>query len=174
VPTLDPMKFETKPGERLYAVAVREASGLWLVMWVKRSIDEFFVFVPRLDQESMDRREVHASYHRNGNLHLKSHGDRIFRPNKIEPLSGTFRGTVQVYSHAGFDPEGIGEICDPTRFSSVVEVAPGILGPREGGVTVDLVEPGCDPAPPPWRRIHRQSVIRDTPPWVIITIGSSA
>ena len=60
MPKLEPMKFKTKPGERLYAVAVQEASGLWLVMWVKRSIDEVFVFALRLDQGSNDRWEVHA------------------------------------------------------------------------------------------------------------------
>jgi hypothetical protein len=42
---------------------------------------------------------------------------------------------------------------------AVVEVAPGALGPRDGGITVDLVEPGCDPATLPWTDIARREVI---------------
>ena len=43
------------PGDRIYAVAVRD-SGLWLTLWVRRLWkSEFFVFMPRADGS-----DVHA------------------------------------------------------------------------------------------------------------------
>ena len=32
--------------------------------------------------------------------------------------------------------KGSGAICDPSAFTGVVEVPPGILGPKHGGVTM--------------------------------------
>ena len=51
-------------------------------------------------------------------------------------------------------------------------IASGVLGPRDGQITVDLVEPDCQPAAFPWAKIARREVFRDIPPWVVITIGS--
>jgi hypothetical protein len=40
----------------------------------------------------------------------------------------------------GHGPKTVGAVCDPTNFSDVVEVPPGILGPKYNGfVAVDLV-----------------------------------
>ncbi|MEJ2626917.1 MAG: hypothetical protein P8Z80_21225, partial [Pseudolabrys sp.] len=40
-----------RPGDRLYAVSVREDGELWLSLWVKRSKKgEFFVMYPRQDR----------------------------------------------------------------------------------------------------------------------------
>lgn len=91
---------------------------------------------------------------------------------KRQPLTGTFRGTEALGAFAGYGPKSVGAICDPAAFSHVVEVGPGVLGPRDGMVAVDLVEPGYDPAPFPWKNIAKQEYIRDISPWVVITIGS--
>ena len=45
--------------------------------------------------------------------------------------------------HAGHGPKTVGAIRDPTLFTHVMEVAPSVLGPRDGFVAADLVEPGC-------------------------------
>jgi hypothetical protein len=51
-PKVGLMKFQPVPGEYLYAVAVREGSDLWLVLWIRRSWKgEFFIFVPRGDRD---------------------------------------------------------------------------------------------------------------------------
>jgi hypothetical protein len=168
-PEVGLMKLQPVPGERRYAVAVREGSDLWLVLWVRRSRKgEFFVMMPRGDRDW----NVHTSYHVDGTLHTKSYGRRVLSPTKRQPLRGTFRGTEDLGYFAGYGPKSVGAICNPAAFSQVVEVAHGVLGPSHGGVKVDLVEPGCDPTAFPWTNIARREVIRDISPWVAITIGS--
>jgi len=163
------MKFQPVPGEHRYAVAVREGSDLWLTLWVRRSRKgEFFVMLPRGDRDW----DVHASYHLNGTLHMKSYDRKVLPPLKCQPLTGAFRGTVRLAAFAGHAPKSVGAICDPTAFSGVVEIAPGILGPHDGQITVDLVEPGCHPAALPWAKIARREVFRDILPWIVITVGS--
>jgi hypothetical protein len=157
------------PGERRYAVAVREGTDLWLTLWVRRSpAGEFFVLVPRRDRDW----DIHASYHLDGRLHMKSHGRMDLPPIRCQPLTGTFRGTQPLVAFAGYGPKSVGAICDPTAFSGLVEVPPGILGPRNGQIAVDLVEPGCQPADVPWVRVDKQVVFRDIVPWVVVTVGS--
>ena len=73
---------------------------------------------------------------------------------------------------AGHCPKGVGAICDPTAFSGVVEVLPGVLGPRDGAVVVDLVEPGCEPMSLS-QSVVQQGVFRDAVPWVVIRVVST-
>lgn len=103
---------------------------------------------------------------------MKSRDRKVLPPTKRQPLTGTFRGTEQLVACAGYEPKSVGAICDPTAFSGVVEIAPGILGPGDGQITVDLVAPDCQPAAFPWTKIARREVFRDILPWVVITIGS--
>jgi hypothetical protein len=93
-------------------------------------------------------------------------------PVKLQLLTAAVRGTESLVTFAGYGPKSVGAICDPTAFSGVVEIAPGILGPRDGQITVDLVEPNQQPAAVPWIKIARQDVFHDTFPGVMITIGS--
>jgi hypothetical protein len=154
------------PGEHRYAVAVRDGSDLWLTLWVKRSPKpEFFVFIPRGDRGW----DPHASYHLDGTLHQKSF-DQKFVSQKRQPLTGAFRGTAHLGAYMGHDPKGVGAICDLTAFSGVVEVAPGVLGPRRGSVIVDLVQPGCQPMP--CNNVIQHEVFRDSLPQVVIRITS--
>jgi hypothetical protein len=166
IPKVGRMKLrQLVPDEHRYAVAVREGPNLWLTLWVRRSPrGEFFVFMPRGDRGW----DPHASYHRDGTLHQKSFGHK-FGSQKRQCLTGAFRGTEHLGAYMGHGPKGVGAICDPTAFSGVVEVAPGVLGPRDGAVVVDLVEPGCEPMPWPLH-FARQEVFRDTLPWTVIRI----
>ncbi len=169
-PKVGLMKLRPVPGEHRYAVAVREGFDLWLTLWVRRSPKgEFFIMVPRGDRDW----DVHSSYHLDGTLHMKNHGRRVLPPMKRQPLTGpAFRGTENLGTFAGSGPKSVGAICTPTAFSGVVEIAPGILGPRDGQITVDLVEPDCQPAAFPWTKIAQREVFRDILPWVVITVGS--
>ncbi len=164
------MKLQPVPGEHRYAVAVQEGSDLWLTLWVRRSRKgEFFIMLPQGDQDW----DPHTSYHLDGTLHMKSHNRKVLPPEKRQPLTGAFRGSEHLGVYSGHNPKSVGAICDPTAFSGVVEVAPGVLGPRHGGVTVDLVEPGHEPTGFPWTQIVTRQVFRDILPWVVITVGSS-
>ena len=169
-PKVGLMKLQPVPGEHRYAVALREGADLWLTLWVRRSrMGEFFIMLPRGDRDW----DPHTSYHLDGTLHMKSHDRRVLPPQKRQPLTGAFRGSEHLGAYYGHAPKSVGAICDPTAFSGIVEVAPGVLGPRDGAVTVDLVEPDQAPTEFPWTRIVTQQVFRDFTPWVVITVGSS-
>jgi hypothetical protein len=104
-------------------------------------------------------------------MHMKSYGHKLLTK-RCQPLTGTFRGCEALGHYAGHGPKGVGATCDPTAFSGVVKLAPNVLGPRHGAVTVDLVEPGQEPTEFPGRIVTRQ-VFRDITPWVVITVGLS-
>jgi hypothetical protein len=177
-PKVGLMKLQPVPGEHRYAVAVREGSDLWLTLWVRRSPKgEFFIMLPRSHRDRLPRGnqtwDPHTSYHLDGNLVVRSFAWKDFLAPKRQPLTGAFRGSEHLGVYYGHDPKSVGAICDPTLFSGVVEVAPGVLGPRHGRVTVDLVEPGHEPMEFPWTQIVTRQVFCDSLPWVVITVGSS-
>ena len=162
------MKFKPVPGQYLYAVAVREDNNLWLALWIKKTYKgEIFVFMPRADRSW----DPHTSYHLDGTLHAKTFG-RAIHPQKHQPLTDQFRGAENVSSVTGFGPKTIGAICDPGLFTGVVEVVPGILGPRDGTIVVDIVEPNCDPtlfsSDPPVQQV----VFQDSIPWIVVRVFS--
>jgi hypothetical protein len=104
-PKVGLMKLQPVPGEHRYAVAVREGSDLWVTLWVRRSRKgEFFVMLPRGDRDW----DVHASYHLDGTLHMKSHGRKDLPPVKRQALTSTFRGTEQLgfFLATGRKPSG--------------------------------------------------------------------
>lgn len=114
----------------------------------------------------------HASYHLDGRFHSKTFNDsKMGPPQKRQPLTGVFHGTENLGSYGGHAPKAVGAICDPTDFSGVVKVPPGVLGPRHGTVVVDLVEPGREPMSWPFSQIARQEVFRDFVPWLVIRVG---
>jgi hypothetical protein len=164
------MQLRPSPGQHLYAVAVRNGTELWLTLWVRRSLKgEFFVFQPRADRSS---NHPHTSYHLDGTLHVKIHGLKT-RWQRRQPLSGKFSGTEHLGVYGGHGPRTVGAICDPLAFTGIVEVANGILGPRDGSVAVDLVEPGCEPIDFSASGIITRRVFRDAVPWVVITVLSA-
>ena len=166
IPKVGLVKLKPIPGKYRYAVAVRDDSGLWLTLWVKRSPrGEFFVMLPRSDPKW----NVHTSYHLDGRLHMKSYGHKTVETN-CQPLTGVFRGTQSLGMYGGHGPKGIGAICDPKAFSGVVEVGPGVLGPIHGTVAVDLVEPGHEPMAFPGKIVTEQT-FRDIVPWLVIRAG---
>ncbi|HZL89218.1 MAG TPA: hypothetical protein VFB96_12635 [Pirellulaceae bacterium] len=169
-PKVGLMKLRPVPGEYRYAVAFRDGCDLWLTLWVRRSRKgEFFIMVPRGDKGW----DPHTSYHLDGTLHMKSHNRKALTPQKRQPLTGAFRGSEDLGIYAGHAPKSVGAICDLAAFCGVVEVPPGVLGPRNGVVTVGLVEPGHELTGLWGYKIVTREVFRDVVPWVVITVGSS-
>jgi hypothetical protein len=169
-PKVGLMKLRSVPGEHRYAVAVREGSDLWLTLWVRRSAkSEFFVMVPRADRGW----NPHVSYHLDGTFHSKSHGSRVGSEKKLQPLTDAFRGTEHLGMHFGHGPKSVGAVCDPAMFSGVMEVPSGVLGPSDGFVAVDLVQPGFEPLNL-FNPIIQEQIFRDTVPWVVIRVGKQA
>ncbi len=167
-PKVGLMKLLPVAGEHRYAVALRDGDDLWLTLWVRRSRKgEFFVMHPVGDRDW----DPHTSYHLDGTLHTKSYDCKVLPPLKRQPLTGQFRGTVDLGINAGHAPKGVGAICDPTAFSGVVEVLPGVLGPKHGAVAVALTEPGHAPPDYTWGySVVVQTVFDDIAPNVVITI----
>src|SRR5262249_6607491 len=160
-PKLGLMRLQPIPGEHRYAVAVHEGADFWLALWVRRSRKgEFFVLVPRGDQEW----DYHTSYHLDGTLHMKSRSRKVLTPSRHQPLTGKFQGSEHLGSYYGHGPKRVGAICDPGAFSGIVEVAPGVLGPRDGAITVDLVEPSHEPEEFPWGKMVTRRIFQDTEP----------
>jgi len=157
-----------RAGEYRYAVAVRDETGrLWLTLWVRRDPKgDYFVMLPRKDR----RWHPHVSYHRDGRLHSKSHGRKLLSAQKRQRLDAAFRGSENLGAFAGHGPKNIGAICDPSAFSGVLEVPVGVLGPRDGTVIVDLVEPVREPEVP-WRNVVLHYTFRDALPWVAIRVA---
>jgi hypothetical protein len=165
-PKMGRMKFKPIPNEYRYAVAIRKGGNLWLTLWVKRNNKgEFFSFMPRAD----GRWNPHVSYHLDGTYHSKSH-DRPMITRQLQPLTGKFSGTVQLDGSGGHGTS-VGAICDPADFNGVVEVPNGVLGPKNGTVLVDLIEPGHKPLSHPGTVIQ-EKVFRDFLPHVVIRIVS--
>jgi Protein of unknown function (DUF2934) len=168
-PKVGLMKLRTRPGEHRYAVALRDGSDLWIALWIRRSPKgEFFVFLPRSDPS----RDVHVSYHLDGTMHIKSFGHKT-RGRKLQRPTANFRGTESLGTFAGYGPKGVGAICDPGAFAGIVEVGPGILGPKDGVVQVDLIEPGCKPMTF-YGKLFRQQTFSDTVPSIVVTVGSAS
>ena len=161
------MKFKNVPGEYRYAVAVRDHGSLWLTLWVRRSPrGDVFIFQPRPDRSW----NAYTSYHLDGTFHLKSHDHKMLPPQKRQALTTQFKGAEHLGVSFGHGFLSIGAVCDPTVFSSVIEESSGLLGPKQGGVSVDLIEPGCEPIDLSPRQVVRQDVFRDVVPWIVIRL----
>jgi hypothetical protein len=167
-PKLGRMKLrDVRPGEYRYAVVVRDGSDLLLTMWIRRDPKgDVYALMPR------SRGNPHASYHRDGTFHHKSDGHQM-AVSKRKPLTGGgFKGCEHFGMFAGHGPKTVGAICDPTKFTGVLEVPPGILGPKDGFVAVDLVEPGCEnQVIDLYNPVHVTQVFKEAEPLLVIRVG---
>src|ERR1700730_4620973 len=84
----------------------------------------------------------HTSYHVDGTLHQKSSGFKRVSQ-KLQRFDGIFTGSEHLGVYLGHGKSS-GAVCDPNAFDGVVIVEPRILGPRNGSVGFDLVEPGYE------------------------------
>jgi hypothetical protein len=152
-------------GDHRNAVAVRDGDDLWLTLWLRRNKKgEFFVMTPRAERGW----NPHVSYHLDGAFHAKSY-DGVWTKTTRQPLTCPFRGAEYLGSFAGHSPKSVGAICDPTAFNGIVEVPPGVLGPLDGRVLIDLVEPAHEPMG--WsEQSVRSKVFYDFVPWVVLRV----
>jgi hypothetical protein len=129
-PKLGLMKFKSVSGEQKYAVAIRDGSDLWLTLWVRCSPKgEVFIMYPRADPGN-----PHASYHRDGTLHQKSHGF-VGISHKRQPPTAGFTGSEHLGLYGGgHGTKSNGAVCEPKAFDGVVIVEPGVLGLNQGSI----------------------------------------
>jgi len=154
----------------IYAVAIRDDVGLWLLCRIRRSSrGDVYVLFPR-DEPGWD---PHASYHRDGTRHVRSHGGRYLTEQRQRP-DASFRGTESVFALAiqPGEPAMFKTPCDAAKFADVLAIPRQDLPLDEHHtLAVDLVEPGNDASPLPWRAMVLQRSFRDTVPWILVTLG---
>jgi hypothetical protein len=169
-PKFGAMKFRPAAGEYRYAVALREGTDLWLTTWVRRSPKgDVYVLIPVTNQAGILTRAIIVT----GPSTRKSFDRKMLASQKRQRLEPAFRGCEHLGMHAGHGPKTVGAICEPAMFTRVMECAPGVLGPRDGFVAVDLVEPGCEPLDL-YNQVAQTEVFRDTVPWIVVRIGKLA
>ena len=156
-----------------YAAAVRDRATLFLFMWIKRSESgDFYVFLPRPDDTSID---AHASYHADGQYHVKSHGTpKIMHRRKQKPAD-QFTGTEylldQKLTQTG--PRSIGQVCLEEDWSGVFEIPGSDLGDgpsHNTHLSADLIASGAVPSLVPNARVIRQVQYRAYCPFLILTL----
>lgn len=160
----------TRLNERLYAVALRDSEGLWLLSRIRRSRKgDVYVLFPR-DEPGWN---PHASYHHDGTRHVRSHGGRYLVDQRPRPDATTFRGVESVFALA-LPPGDVALIrtpCQTHEFSDVFEIGREHLPLEEShALAVDLVEPGHGALAGRWREVVTQQSFRDAVPWVLVTL----
>ncbi|PYO03848.1 MAG: hypothetical protein DMD89_01070 [Candidatus Rokuibacteriota bacterium] len=104
----------------MYAVAIRDDVGLWLLCRVRRSSrGDVYVLFPRSDPDW----NPHASYHRDGTRHVRSHGGKYIEDQSQRP-DASFRGTESVFALAiqPGEPAMFNTPCDPAEFADVFAI----------------------------------------------------
>lgn len=162
-----------QPGENFYAVAVEGGENLWLALWVKRSVrGDFYVLIPRGNKSA----NHHTSYHCDGTFHSKDFGCKS-PYGKRQATTGIFRGIERLGTFGCHAPKLVGAICEPSAFSGVVRVKAGLLGPKHGRISVDLIEPDFPLDRSEWehprQRIESQHIFGEGSPRVVITVLAS-
>jgi hypothetical protein len=158
-------------GELRYAVALEEEEKLWLAMWIRRSVKgDIYVFYPRRDGQW----NPHTSYHANGRFHMKSYDQTVGRVEQRQPPSSAFRGIEFLGEYTGHGPKRVGAICDSADFTDVIRVPSGVLGPRHGVVSVQLLEPGLEPPRAQAHPLFASRVFRDLVPWLAVSVYDTA
>ena len=157
-----------------YAVAIRDGADLFLFLWVKRSKSGVYAFLPRPHDTSIN---AHASYHADGQFHIKSHEmsarNKIMSQLKQRP-NQDFVGTEHLLEQRidQASPRAIGEKCDPSAWSEVFEIPISELGNVAyiRHVSADLVSPGNSPNFVPNARVIKQIVYRKSFPFIVLTL----
>ena len=164
-----------KAGIEKYAVAVRDDGGLLLFLWVKCSEGgDFYGFLPRPHDTSIN---AHASYHADGQFHVKSHDmaarNKIMAQTRQKP-DQSFVGAENLLDQTirQRTSRDIGRLCDPREWSDVFEFHVSAIrsGAHYTRVSIDLVSPGCSPNFVPNVRIVSQRKFRTVVPFVVATL----
>jgi len=141
-----------KPQDRLYAVAVRIGSDLHLLGRVRRWVKgEYFFAMQRTNVmgRGAPNWDPHASYHRSGQLHVKSHGAQVI-VTQLQKPDASFSGTEQLYAMAILpgEPALFPILLDPASYTDIFELPSAHFSPGDSyTLAVNLVSPGFTAIP---------------------------
>jgi len=155
--------------DRMYAVAVRHDADLQLLCRIRRSKTGDVYFLIERDEFFGD---PHASYHRSGTRHVKSHNHTYFTSH-IQKPDQSFRGTEPVFAMAiqAGEVTKLQTPCLSEQFSEVFEIDCIQMPPEEHHtLAVDLIEPGHSAIPVLGKEAVVQRSFRDAAPWILVTL----
>ena len=96
--------------------------------------------------------------------------NQVTLPPQQRQRPGSIKASECLGAYGGHGPKSVGAICDPQDFNGVFEVPPGILGPRNGQVVVDLLaDERTAPLQWPGEEVAR-SMFTAVVPYVLIRI----
>ncbi len=157
-----------RPEGAIYAVAIRDGNGLWLLARIRRSKSGIYFLMQR-DTPDWN---PHASHHQSGISQVRSYKWKYFETQK-QKLDATFRGVATVFA-MGISPgeEDLYKIpCDTGKFDGVFEIPSELFHAGEPHTLVaDIIEPGMAAAPGPWVNIVGQKSFQDAEPWILVTL----
>jgi hypothetical protein len=160
-------------GNTWFAIAVRDATDLWLYLEVKRSHkSDVYVFWPYPDHE-----ELHVSYHKDGRWWATSYGHLTSGHQRQKPDA-----TLVESERALTTPihlRGVLALNKPCRrarsgeeFAGIFEISADEISAERVKYTtslaIDLAEPGAPPSVPD---ILRRAVFADTVPHICVAMG---
>jgi hypothetical protein len=164
--------------ERMFAIAVRDGDDLFLWIRIRRAAkgDIYYMFPTGRTGPEWKKWDPHGSLHKDGNLHHKSYDRKMF-PAKSQVPNSDFKGSMNMITRptASDEPRAFGEICDPTKFSEIVEVPNGILSAKhyETYVSIDLTDANGVPSiNTSDGQILAQKVFKDSVPWIMVSVVS--
>ena len=167
-------KLQMRADIEKYAVAVRDGFSLFLFLWVKRSkAGDFYLILHRPHDPKIN---AHASYHADGQFHVKTHdmsGRNKFMYLQKQKPDQNFVGTenLQEQTITLANVRSIGDDCDPNNFSEVFEIDASQLETKTFiRVTADLVSNNYGPNLVPNARIVKQSKFRHSSPFLVLTL----
>ena len=162
----------------MFAVAVRDGKDLFLWLRIRRAADgDIYYIIPTGRHEpEWEKWNPHGSLHNDGNFHHKSFDKKIF-PTKGQKPNSNFKGTINMVARpiASNEPRAFGVICDPTKFSEVMEIPVTMLSPKtyETYVSIDVTEANGSPSPNTSDgQILIQRVFKESVPWIMVSIIS--
>jgi hypothetical protein len=155
--------------DSVYGVAVRHDADLRLLCRIRRSANgDVYFLIPR-DEPGWN---PHASYHRDGTRHVRSHGGR-YLISQIQRPDHSFRGTENLFAMA-IQPGEVALLqtqCMAEEFSEVFEIDHPQIPPEEHHtLAADLVEPGYSAIPVLGTEAIVQRTFRDASPWILVTL----
>jgi hypothetical protein len=166
-------KKKVKPRKRpsegaMYAAAICDDNGLWLLARVKRSRSGIYFLM----QREIPDWDPHASHHTGGIRHVRSYEWTHFETQE-QKLDATFRGVQTLFSMGISTGEEVLYTipCDAGKFDDVFQIPRQLFVAGEPHTLVaDIIEPGQGAAPGAWRDIVVQKSFQDAVPWILFTL----
>lgn len=162
----------TSSGDTWFAIAVRDATDLWLYLEMKRSHkSDVYVFWPYPQEK-----ELHVSYHKDGHWYATSYchltGGHLQQKPDATPVGSERVLTTPIYLR------GVLALNKPCRRARSRQEYAGILEIRADEISaervkyttslaIDLAEPGASPSVP---NIIRRAVFADAVPHIHLTL----